>query len=68
MNSANHRWRKLKNTLMQAITCSCALLVIAPLGLVFYHLTKSGIGIEISANRIQFLRNLIASSCRRPLA
>jgi phosphate transport system permease protein len=29
---------------MQVITCLCALLVIAPLGLVFYHLLKSGLG------------------------
>jgi phosphate transport system permease protein len=29
---------------MQTITCLCALLVIAPLGLVFYHLIKSGLG------------------------
>ncbi len=37
-----HRWRKLKNALMQSITCACALLVIAPLGLIFYHLVRSG--------------------------
>ncbi len=29
---------------MQSITCACALLVVAPLGLIFYHLFKSGIG------------------------
>lgn len=29
---------------MQVITCACALLVIAPLGLVLFHLVKSGIG------------------------
>lgn len=29
---------------MQAIACACALLVVAPLALVFYHLVKSGIG------------------------
>jgi phosphate transport system permease protein len=44
MHSAYHRWRKFKNALMQVITCVCALLVIAPLGLIFYHLLKSGIG------------------------
>jgi phosphate transport system permease protein len=44
MNTAYHRWRKFKNALMQIITCVCALLVIAPLGLVFYHLLKSGFG------------------------
>ena len=41
---AHHRWRKLKNGLMQGITCACALLVIAPLALIFFHLIKSGIG------------------------
>ena len=29
---------------MQVITCGCALLVIAPLGLVFFHLAHSGLG------------------------
>ena len=29
---------------MQIITCGCALLVVAPLVLVFYHLLKSGLG------------------------
>ncbi len=29
---------------MQVITCGCALLVIAPLALVFYHLIEAGIG------------------------
>src|SRR5579859_1111778 len=43
MNAANHNWRKFKNGLMQTVTFACALLVIAPLALVFYHLTKSGI-------------------------
>src|ERR1041385_1832696 len=44
MNVANYQWRKLKNSFMQALTCACALLVIAPLGLVFFHLIKSGFG------------------------
>jgi phosphate transport system permease protein len=44
MNTANHRWRKFKNGLMQGVTLTCALLVIAPLVLVFYHLVHSGIG------------------------
>lgn len=29
---------------MQGLTCACALLVIVPLGLVFFHVLKSGIG------------------------
>ncbi|HEX4646658.1 MAG TPA: phosphate ABC transporter permease PstA, partial [Verrucomicrobiae bacterium] len=44
MSTANHNWRKFKNGLMQSVTFICALLVIAPLGMVFYHLTRSGIG------------------------
>src|SRR5215471_5261875 len=44
MIASNHRWRQTKNTLMQAVTLSCALLVIMPLALLFYHLIKSGIG------------------------
>ena len=39
-----HRWRKFKNAVMQVVTCTCALLVVVPLGLVFYHVVKSGIG------------------------
>ena len=44
MSTSYHRWRKFKNALMQVFTCGCALLVIAPLGLIFYHLLQSGIG------------------------
>jgi phosphate transport system permease protein len=44
MNATNHRWRKFKNTLMQTVALACALLVVAPLALVFYHLIKSGLG------------------------
>ena len=44
MRATNLRWRKFKNVLMQAVALACALLVVAPLGLVFYHLIKSGIG------------------------
>src|SRR6476646_1615569 len=43
MPSANHRWRKIKNVLVQAVTCICALLVVLPLGLIFYYVLKSGI-------------------------
>src|SRR5258708_14747286 len=42
--TAYHGLRKFKNGFMQAATCACALLVIAPLALIFYHLLKSGIG------------------------
>jgi len=44
MTAPNHNWRKFKNSFMQALTLACALFVIAPLGLVFYHLVKSGVG------------------------
>src|SRR5881396_2323133 len=44
MNRTNHRSRKLKNFLVQALTCACTLLVIAPLALVFFHLARSGVG------------------------
>jgi phosphate transport system permease protein len=39
-----HQWRKFKNALMQGLTCFCAILVIIPLALIFYHVVKSGIG------------------------
>jgi phosphate transport system permease protein len=41
--TANHKWRKFKNALMQVVTCSCALAVIVPLLMVFYYVLKSGI-------------------------
>ncbi|MDB6064810.1 MAG: Phosphate transport system permease protein PstA [Pedosphaera sp.] len=44
MNAANHRLRKVKNGLMQCITFACALMVIAPLIFIFYHLLSSGLG------------------------
>jgi len=44
MPSVNHRWRKFKDILVQAITCFCAFLVVLPLGLIFYYVLKSGIG------------------------
>src|SRR5260370_6479334 len=42
MQPAHHHWRKFQNASMQAVTCLCALLVVVPLGLVFYHVIKSG--------------------------
>jgi phosphate transport system permease protein len=44
MQQHNHRRRKFVNHLTQAIACGCALLVIAPLCLVFYHVIISGFG------------------------
>ncbi|HEY2328495.1 MAG TPA: phosphate ABC transporter permease PstA [Verrucomicrobiae bacterium] len=42
MTAPNHNWRKSKNVFMQALAFVCALLVVAPLVLVFYHLIKEG--------------------------
>lgn len=39
-----HTWRKAKSALASTLCSLAALLVIAPLGLVFYHLLVSGIG------------------------
>ncbi len=38
----HHRWRKVKNALASAAAFSSALLVIAPLGLIFFHLLANG--------------------------
>ena len=42
MTAPNHQWRKFKNALMQSVTFVCAILVVTPLVLVFYHLVKQG--------------------------
>jgi ABC-type phosphate transport system permease subunit len=42
MTVSNHNWRKAKNNLMQGIALVCAVLVILPLLLVFFHLLKQG--------------------------
>jgi phosphate transport system permease protein len=42
MTVRNHHWRNFKNTLMQAVALGCALLVVLPLALVFYHLVRAG--------------------------
>jgi phosphate transport system permease protein len=42
MTAPNHNWRNFKNAFMQALTFVCAILVVTPLVLVFYHLTKQG--------------------------
>ena len=38
----NHRWRKIKSALASFLCCTAAVLVAAPLGLVFYHLLRNG--------------------------
>jgi len=40
----NHTWRKIKSALASGIAFVSALLVIAPLGLVFFHLLVNGAG------------------------
>jgi phosphate transport system permease protein len=42
MTAPNHNWRKFKNAFMQTLTFVCAILVVAPLVLVFYHLIREG--------------------------
>jgi phosphate transport system permease protein len=42
MTAPNHNWRQCKNGLIQAVTFTCAILVVTPLLLVFYHLIKEG--------------------------
>jgi len=41
-SSNNHRWRKAKSAFASALAFVAALLVIAPLGLVLFHLIRSG--------------------------
>jgi phosphate transport system permease protein len=42
MTANNHDWRKAKNVFMQTLACVCAVLVILPLLLVFFHLVERG--------------------------
>jgi len=39
----NYRRRKVKSALMQTVMLACALLVIAPLGFIFYYLAHAGV-------------------------
>src|SRR4051794_29879400 len=50
----DHRWRKFKSALVSGLTLCSAVLVIAPLGLVFFHVLMSGIG----AVNLEFFTNL----------
>jgi phosphate transport system permease protein len=40
----HHSWRKFKSALISGLTFCSAVLVIAPLALVFFHVLKSGVG------------------------
>ena len=42
MTAPNHNWRKRKDVLMQVIAFTCAMLVVTPLILIFYHLVTQG--------------------------
>jgi ABC-type phosphate transport system permease subunit len=42
MTAPNHTWRNFKNAFMQTLTFVCAIVVVTPLVLVFYHLIKEG--------------------------
>jgi phosphate transport system permease protein len=42
MTAPNHRWRNFKNAVVQTLTFACAILVVTPLLLVFYHLIAQG--------------------------
>ena len=44
MTAPNHSWRKFKNHFMEALALACAILVVTPLILVFYHLIVEGFG------------------------
>ena len=41
--TSNYAWRKAKGKLAEALLLACALVVITPLALIFYHLLKSGL-------------------------
>jgi phosphate transport system permease protein len=43
-SSTYHAWRKVKSLLMSGVSLVCALLVIAPLGLILFYLIKEGAG------------------------
>jgi phosphate transport system permease protein len=43
MTAPNHNWRQFKNKLMQIITFACAVIVIAPLLLIYFHLARYGL-------------------------
>jgi phosphate transport system permease protein len=42
MTAPNHNWRKFTNAFMQTLAFGCAILVVTPLVLVFYHLVSQG--------------------------
>jgi phosphate transport system permease protein len=43
MTAPNHHWRQFKNVLMQIVAFACAVIVVAPLLLIYYHLARYGL-------------------------
>jgi phosphate transport system permease protein len=43
LTAPNHNWRQFKNVAMQVVAFTCAILVVMPLVMVFYHLVKQGL-------------------------
>jgi phosphate transport system permease protein len=43
MIAPNHNWRQFKNALMQVVTFACAVIVVAPLLLIYFHLARYGL-------------------------
>ena len=43
MTAPNHKLRQFKNVLMQVLAFGCAILVVAPLLLIYFHLAKYGL-------------------------
>ncbi len=43
MTAPNHHWRQFKNMLMQVVTFACAVLVVTPLLLIYFHLARYGL-------------------------
>ncbi len=43
MTAPNHHWRQFKNVLMQVVTFACAVLVVTPLLLIYFHLARYGL-------------------------
>ena len=42
MTAPNHNWRKFKNAFMQTLALACAILVVTPLVVIFYHVIREG--------------------------
>jgi phosphate transport system permease protein len=43
MTAPNHNWRQFKNVLMQIVAFACAIIVVTPLLLIYYHLARFGL-------------------------